>query len=274
MRLLLAVTIIWGLVAARAGAQTYSPQRPLPSTTSVPALRALATQREIEERFKIGIDAESRGDWISAVAEFKRILELNPPEPKGSTARYDLAIAYANLARYDDAARELRVAIALDPDFLAAMANLVSVDLSRGDLGEARRIADRYIATDPDSARALYSRGIVALQAGDAVTAREDFGKLLRNNPSYAVAHYDLALAEERLGRYDSAERELRAALSLAPAYARARFALGVVLLREGAHDAARVEFQRATIEAAGDPALQNIAASARDSIPVPERRL
>ena len=180
MRLLLAVAIIWGLMAAAAAAQTYSPQRPLPSTTSVPALRALATQREIEERFKIGIDAESRGDWTAAVAEFKRILTLNPAEPKGSTARYDLAIAYANLAQYNDAARELRVAIALDPAFLAAMANLVSVDLSRGDLGEARQTADRYIAIDPDSARALYSRGIVALRSGDAVTAREDFGKIGR----------------------------------------------------------------------------------------------
>ena len=114
------------------------------------------------------------------------------------------------------------------------MANLIAVDLARGDLREARSIADRYVALAPDSARALYSRGIVALQAGDAATAREDFGKLLHGNPSYAVAHYDLALAEERLGRYDAAERELDSALSLAPGYARARFALGVVLLRQG----------------------------------------
>jgi Flp pilus assembly protein TadD len=270
MRLLLAVTIIWGFMAAGAAAQSYSPQRPLPRTTSMPALRALATQREIEERFKLGIDAEARGDWTAAVAEFKRIVALNPPEPKGSTAHYDLAIAYANLARYDDAAAELRAAIVLDPAFLAAMANLVSVDLARGDLAQARQIADRYITLDPDSARALYSRGIVALRTGDAVTAREDFGKLLRNNPSYAVAHYDLALAEERLGRYESAERELRTALTLAPAYARARFALGVVLLREGEHGEARNEFQQASVDAAGDPALQNIAMAARDSIPLP----
>lgn len=270
MRLLPAVAIVCALVAARAAAQTYPSQRPLPATTSVPALRALATQREIEERFRIGIDAESRGDWSSAAAEFERIVSLNPPEPKGSTARYDLAIAGANLGRYDDAARELRAAIALDPDFLAAIANLVAVDLYRGDLREARNVADRYIALDPDSARALYSRGIVALRTGDAVTAREDFGKLLRNNATYALAHYDLALAEERLGRYDAAERELRTALSLAPAYARARFALGVVLLREGERDAARKEFQQATVDAAGDPALQNVAAAARDSIPVP----
>ncbi len=270
MRFLFAVAIIAGLTAAGAAAQTYSPQRPVPRTTSMPALRAIATQREVEERFTIGLAAQARGDWKAAIAEFERIVALDPPEPKGSTARYDLAIAYANLDRYDDAAVELRAALALDPRFLAALANLISIDLARGDLREARHIADRYIALDPESARALYSRGIVALRDGDAATARDDFGKLLHNNPSYAVAHYDLALAEERLGRYDSAERELRTALSLAPAYARARFALGVVLLREGQHGAARSEFGQAMIDAAGDPALQNVAAAARDSIAAP----
>jgi Flp pilus assembly protein TadD len=270
MRALLLVPLL-GLSTATSGlSQTYTPGTPVPRTTSAPALRALAIQREIEERFNIGLDAQARGDWKGAVAEFERVVALNPPEPKGSTARYDLAIAYANLQRNDDAARQLRAAIALDPGFLAAMANLISIDIARGDLREARSIADRYIKLDPDSARALYSRGIVALQAGDAATAREDFGKLLHSNPSYAVAHYDLALAEERLGRYDAAERELRTALTLTPAYARARFALGVVLLREGDHTAARNEFARATLDAAGDPALQNIAAAMRDSIKVP----
>jgi hypothetical protein len=43
-----------------------------------------------------------------------------------------------------------------------------------------------------------------------------------------------------------------------------------VVLLREGDHTAARNEFARATLDAAGDPALQNIAAAMRDSIKVP----
>jgi tetratricopeptide (TPR) repeat protein len=270
MRVLAAVVILAGSMAAPALPQTYSSPRPLPRTTSAPQLRALATQREIEERFTIGLEAESRADWKSATGEFERIVALDPPEPKGSTARYDLAIAYANLGRNDDAASALRAAIGRDPGFLAAMANLVSVDLARGDLAEARRIADRYVALSPDSARALYSRGIVALQSGDAAAAREDFGKLLHANPSYAVAHYDLALAEERLGRYDAAERELRSALGLAPSYARARFALGVVLLREGEHAAARTEFDRATTAATGDPALQNIAAAMRDSIRPP----
>lgn len=270
MRVLLLVALLEALMATPGPAQTYEPSTPLPRTTSAPALRALGAQREIEERFKLGIAAEMRGDWKAAAGEFERIIALKPSEPKGSTAHYDLAIAYANLQRDDDAARELRAAIALDSGFLAAMANLIAVDIARGDLREARLIANRYVALDPNSARALYSRGIVALRDGDATTAREDFGKLLHANPSYAVAHYDLALAEERLGRFGSAERELRAALTLAPGYARARFALGVVLLRQGEHAAARNEFARATLDAAGDPALQNVAAAMRDSIKNP----
>jgi Flp pilus assembly protein TadD len=268
MRALLPAAFLLQLAAATSAlAQTYPASSPVPRTTSLPALRAVAVRREIEERFNIGLEAETRNDWTSAAAEFERIIELQPAEPQGSTARYDLAIAYANLGRNNDAARELRDALVLDPDFLAAMANLVSIDLARGDLADARKVADRYVALAPDSARALYSRGIVALQTGDALTARQDFGKLLHVNPSYAIAYYDLALAEEHLGRYDAAARELRMALSLAPAYARARFALGVVLLRVGDHVAARNAFAQATLDAAGDPALENIAAAMRDSI-------
>jgi tetratricopeptide (TPR) repeat protein len=267
MRVPVLIALLAALTASAALSQNYPMQTPVPRTTSVPALRKLAVGREVEERFAIGLDALNKERWKAAAAEFERIVALDPPEPKGSTAQYDLALAYAHLGRNDDAAAALRAAIALDPGFLAAMANLVSVDLARGKVGEARAVADRYVALGPDSARALYSRGIVALQAGDAQTARADFGKLLQTNPAYAVAHYDLALAEEKLERYDLAERELRAALALSPGYARARFALGAVLLRQGRKGEARAAFAACTREAGADAALANIAAAMRDSI-------
>ncbi len=268
MRVALLLLLASGFITTGALAQTYPMQTPVPRTTSVPALRAMAVSREVEERFRLGLEALSAGKFSAAAAEFDRVVSLNPPEPKGSTARYDAAVAYANLGRYDDAARSLRAAIALDPGFLAAMANLVAVDLARGDLGEARAVADRYVALDPESARALYSRGIVALRAGDAGAARDDFGKLLRSNPAYAVAHYDLALAEERLGNAAGAERELRSALALAPTYARAQLALGALLLKEGRRSEARNAFVQASRDAT-DPALQNLAAAMRDSISI-----
>jgi Flp pilus assembly protein TadD len=266
-RISVLVTLIAILTPSAALSQMYPGASPVPRTTSAPALAQLARDREVEERFRIGLAGLAAADWKGASAEFTRVVALNPPEPKGSTARYDLAIADANLGRNDDAARELHAALVLDPGFLAAMANLIAVDLARGDLTDARSVADRFLQLAPDSARALYARGIVAMQAGDAATAQSDFGKLLHSNPAYAVAHYDLAIAEERLGHMDAAERELRTALSLAPTYARAEFALGAVLLRQGRRSEAREAFVRTMQDASGDPALQNIAAAMRDSI-------
>lgn len=249
-----------------ARAQLYPSQSPKPRTTDVPMLHEAAVRREIHERFTIGVDAEIRGDWHAAIPEFERIIELYPPEPQGSTANYDLAIAYANVGRYDDAATGFRAAIDLDPGFLAAMANLVAVDIKRGNLRDARTFADRFIALAPDSARALYSRGLVALRSGDATTAAADFGRLLARNPNYAIAHYDLGLAEQTLGNDTDAERDFTDALSLAPSYARARFALGTLLLKRGDRNGARAAFAQAARDAQGDPALENLAIAMRDA--------
>jgi tetratricopeptide (TPR) repeat protein len=269
-RTLAAALVFFAASAAVGAAQSYGTATPPPRTTDVHALRALAQAREVHERFTFGLAAERGGRWAAAAAEFERIIALRPPEPQFSTAYYDAGIAYARLQRQDDAARAFRAAIAGDPQFLAAMANLIAVDLARGDLREARSIADRFVALAPDSARALYSRGIVALRQGDAAAARQSFGQLLQADPQYALAHYNLALAQAHDGQYAGAEHELRIALDLAPAYGRARFALGTVLLREGKRTEARAAFDAVARDASGDVALRNLAVAMRDAIAGP----
>ncbi len=259
--------LFFASAAAQCGAQTYSTPRPVPRTTSVPELRALAVRREIQERFTLGINDLRHAQWTQGAAEFERIVSLRPPEPQASTAHYDLGIAYANLQRLENAAAQFRSAIAGDPGFLAAMANLVAVDLARHDLAEARAVADRFVAAAPDSARALYSRGIVALNSGANAAAEADFGRLLSVDPRYAVAHYDLGLAQTKLGKYASAAHEFSMALDLAPNYARARFALATILLRQGNRSEARSAFQRVVDDPNGDPALRNLAIAMRDAI-------
>jgi len=247
-------------------AQAYPDIHPIPQTTDAVRLRQSAVEREVEERFRIGFEAESRGDWRAAKPEFERILSLHPREPLGSTAHYDLGLALVNLHEYPGAIEQFDAAIKLDPDFLAARANLVTVYLLRDDLASARKSADELMARSPQSARARYVRGVSALRSGDAATAARDFGVLLERDPSYAVAHYDLALAEIDLRRYDDAERELRTALTLAPRYPRAEFALGTVLLRTGKRTEARATFDAVT-RSSSDPTLTNLAASMRDAI-------
>lgn len=265
VRTLLASALI---IAAMQGAfaQTYPGATPVPRTTDPSALAAQARDREVHERFARGVAAEQRSDWNAAATEFQKIIALDPPEPKGSTARYDLAIAQAQLGRDDAAASLLEDALHRDTRFAAAAANLVAVQLRRGDLAAARVAADRFVAIAPDAALARYSRGITALRTGDLTTARADFRALLAADPSYAVAHYDLALVEARAGHDDAAQAELERALALAPGYARARFALGTVLLRAGHRADARVAFDRCAHDAA-DPTLRALAIDLRDKL-------
>lgn len=265
----LSLLIVAAVIAlcGSARAQVYGSRTPVPATTSMPDLRAVALAREINVRFTLGLDADKRSEWAKAAPEFERILQMSNAEPEHSTAAYDLARAYAGMRRYDDAARALKQAIDADPQFLAAYANLIAVDLTRGDFSEARRFANRFVALAPESARALYSRGLVALHTKDEPAAIADFGKLLQADPSYAVAHYDLGIAEARSKHFTEAQRELETAVRLAPAYARARFALATVLLKAGRKLEARAALDAAIRDSTGDPVLRNLATALRAEI-------
>lgn len=262
----LSLVLLFGVLPVAALAQAYPGITPLPRTTDPGRMQALATQREVVERMKAGFRAEEKNDWKKAALEFQRVVTLNPAEPQASTAFYDLGIARARLHDYDAAATAFTEAIALDPGFLAARANLVATLLMQGDLVRGRAAADAFVAAAPESARAQYARGIVAIRAGDAATALADFQKLSENDPAYAVAHFHMALAERQLGRYGDAERELRTALRLAPGYSRASIALGAILLHEGKRVEARAAFDGA-VKSAPDVALRDLAASLRDAL-------
>jgi len=253
-------------LAPPVSSQTYPVATDPPRTTDRSVLRGIALQREIHERFERGLAAESRRAWQEAVSEFSRIVTLDPAEPKGSTARYDLAIAQAQLGEYAAAAGNFEEALKRDPGFTAAAANLVTVALLAGDLKAARSAADRFVRLAPESARARYSRGLVALRAGDLPTARADFRALVATDPGYAIAHYDLAVVEMNSERYDAAALELERALQLSPGYARARFALGVVLVKQGRRSDAAAAFGRAAQDAS-DLALRSAAIDMRNQL-------
>jgi tetratricopeptide (TPR) repeat protein len=265
-RVVAASLFVLAATAAGASAQVYPGASVAPRTTDPGTLADRARDREVHERFVRGVAAEEKGDWATAVPEFQRVIVLDPPEPKGSTARYDLAIADAHLGRDDAAVMLLTDALHRDPGFAAAAATLVAVQLRRGNITGARAAADRFVAIAPNAALAHYSRGLAALHGGDLATARADFRALLDTDPSYAVAHYDLALVELRDGHDDVAQSELERALALSPGYARARFALGTVLLRDGRRADARVAFDRCARDAE-DPALRALAIDLRDKL-------
>jgi len=265
-RVAVASLLALAAVTGAAFAQTYSRPTPSPRLTDPGSLAARIRDREVHERFARGVSAEERSEWGAAAAEFRRVIALNPPEPKGSSARYDLALAESHLGHDDVAAGLLQEALHRDPGFAAAAANLVAIQLRRGDGAAALAAAERYLAIAPTAFLARYGHGLAALRANDLAAARADFRALINADATYAVAHYDLALVELRAGRDDAARAELDRALALSPSYARARFALGTVLMRGGLKADARLAFDRCARDAA-DPALRALAIDLRDRL-------
>ncbi len=255
------------LAPARTLAQTYTAPTEPPRTLDLKAVSALVAAREVHERFRLGLDAEARGDWNAAQAHFRRIIALDPAEPRGSTARYDLALAEAHLGDDAGAMTLLDAALQRDPGFAAAAANLVTVALHAGDVARASAAAKKLLQIAPASALGRYGAGLAALQAGDYEAARAAFRALLAADPSYAVAYYDLGLAEMQRGALDDAVAALQHAVALSPHYARARFALGGALLRLGRRDDARAQLTRCAVEAS-DPTLRALASDLLAQLP------
>jgi tetratricopeptide (TPR) repeat protein len=261
-----ACALLLAFAPSLALAQAYPAATPVARTTAPAQLDALARDREVVERFRRGLDAESKADWSSAVAEFTRVVSLAPPEPRGSTALYDLGIAQVHTGANAAAEISFTEALRRDPGFAAAAANLVEAALAAGDVPGARRAADRFVAMAPASLRARYSRGLVALKQNDLATARTDFAAMTASAPEYAIAHYDLAVTEIRAGDFSTAQGELQLALSLSPGYARARFALATLMLRSDHRAEASADLAR-VIQDADDPSLRALAVSLRQRL-------
>lgn len=259
LRLAVCALLLTVLSPSPALAQAYPAATPAARTTSPAQLDAIARDREVVERFRRGLDAAGKADWKTSATEFARVVALDPAEPRGSTARYNLGIADAHIGAYPAAEDAFEGALKLDPGFAAAAANLVETALMAGDTTRARRAADQFIAIAPTSLRARYSRGLVALKQNDYATARTDFAAVTAASPSYALAHYDLAVTEIRAGNYAAAQNELQSALALSPGYARARFALATLMLRDNRRAEASVDLLRVARDAE-DPSLRALA--------------
>jgi tetratricopeptide (TPR) repeat protein len=266
LRTAVCALLLVALAPTMALAQAYPAGIPVPRTTAPAQLDAAARDREVAERFRRGLDAAAKADWKTSAAEFTRAVALDPPEPRGSTAQYDLGIAQSHLGQYAPAEVAFDEALRRDPGFAAAAANLVETALAAGDLPRARQAADKFVALAPASLRARYSRGLVALKQNDLATARTDFALVTSASPTYALAHYDLAVTEIRAENYQAAQTELQAALALSPSYARARFALATLMLRADRRAEASADLAR-VIQDADDPSLRALAVTLRERL-------
>lgn len=135
-------------------------------------------------------------------------------------------------------------ALAIDPAFLPAMDELITVYINQAHTGQrefnegyelARSLTENGLAIDPDSSRLLAQRAWVAMfYDRNFSAAAEDFERALLLNPGDAAIIGDCSTLMLILGRLDDAIAIGRYSIKLNPAHPVARMNLGNTLTYAG----------------------------------------
>jgi tetratricopeptide (TPR) repeat protein len=142
----------------------------------------------------------------------------------------NLANAYRQIGRDDEALVGFQRFLQLDPKNAQVRYSTAEILLDRGDLDAAEHELRQAVALEPNLVAARNALGVVALKRGDATTAEREIRAAVAENPDVRLAHFNLALLAEERGRAQEAIAEYRKEIELHPqASYKAWFNLGKV---------------------------------------------
>ncbi len=202
-------------------------------------------------------------------------IKLTPQEhmqlasaPQVNPAAYDDYLRgrfYANRQNKADnetAIMTLERAVATDPTFAAAHAELAQVYVTRffsltpGEKHweeKAFVAVEKALSLDPDLAVAHLARGSLLWTPANQFPheqAIQEFRRALTLNPRLDEAHFQLALVYNHIGAFDQALQELQKAVTINPTHIRAQFRIGQTLLFQGKYEQALTAMRRIPSEA------------------------
>lgn len=165
--------------------------------------------------------------------------------PFGERVLSELARKYIEANRLDEAEPLLLRALQLNPDYLPAYIDLVTVYNDQHRLQEGITLARAGLTRYPGSDRLRTSLAALYYNSGDLERALNILNQELAIHPNYAPARDYLAKTLVGLGRWSEAEAALRQIVAFGDADLGMRNELAVVLLQQGKVREAEEELQR-----------------------------
>jgi serine/threonine protein kinase/Flp pilus assembly protein TadD len=172
-----------------------------------------------------------------AIRFYTAALALRPQSPG---AYVNLASAFSDQGRRDEAVTALRRAIELQSNYAMPYYNLGIILRQQGQLDEAVTAYRKAIEIKPDFANAQCNLGLALRDQGRVEEATAAYQEAMRLEPNNAVAYNLLgALLCDKKHDYDGAIAAFRKAIQLKPDFTDARCNLGIALEHKGALDEA-----------------------------------
>ncbi|HEU0179554.1 MAG TPA: tetratricopeptide repeat protein [Blastocatellia bacterium] len=204
--------------------------------------------------FDSGAAHLQRGEKETALKEMKRAVAL---DPQSAAAHQLLGQAYLSQGSYamiSEARAEFVQAIALDPNLIWARFYLARIYLDLNQPRKAREQLEAASAIRPNVPHLLSLLGEAHRQLGSLDLALDFNRKALAADPSFFIAHYYLGLAYLDLKNDGEAIRELEAAAKPDYPAAEIYLTLGKVYIRKGQAPQAVRLLQKAVAIAPAQP--------------------
>lgn len=174
------------------------PQHPAPATVIIerPAKLPLAqTHQKATAPAKIDTAArdahlyaaraaEQIQDWKSALASYRKALEIDPGNYKILS---NTAAALNNLGMFDDGARQAEKALEKKPDYVPALINAAIGNSSKGNTQKALRYFSAASALEPGNRSLVFNLGILHERAGNLDDAQAAYRQLASNGDPQAL---------------------------------------------------------------------------------------
>jgi tetratricopeptide (TPR) repeat protein len=193
--------------------------------------------------YNLGAAYQEQGRLDDAVKEYKMAINLEPDFVK---AHHNMGLAYERQGRLDDSIKEYQTAIKLKPDYPIIHSNLGVAYQKQGRLDDAIKEFQTAINLAPDYADAHNNLGAAYQEQGRLDDAIKEFQTAINLAPDNANAHFNLGLVYQKQGRLDDSIKEYQTAINLKPDHTNAHYSMGLAYQAQGRLDDAIREFQTA----------------------------
>ncbi len=203
--------------------------------------------RIVDAHYNLGTARRMREDFVGAEEALLEALALRPDY---EAALADLGVVHRSLDDRDLARADFEAVLALDPRNTNAHFNLGEMELEDGNPAAALRHFDSVIELYDDTTSPRFSAGVAAFEMGDYRRAHDEFEYVAANAPEFGAVHYQRALLREASGDPEGALEMYRLAVRHDPDDYRAFFNVALILIDGRSDHASGVAALRAAIRA------------------------
>ncbi|RKX25876.1 MAG: hypothetical protein DRP46_11480 [Candidatus Zixiibacteriota bacterium] len=153
---------------------------------------------------------------------------------------FNLAMALAQLGRYEEAENEIRAGLKLNPERDDMYKALGEIRIRQSRFEEAAELLRKALDSDPDAEGVHRRIGMALAHSGDHEGAQKEYELELERRPNDALCQFLLGQTLLQLKEYEAAEKHLLEACRLDPQSVNAFYALTQVQTRLGKREEAK----------------------------------